>query len=60
MPLPNIFNWLRKPPIIESPFVQHWEGDGINPPPPETHIIITEIGAQMVTENTNSLLITEL
>lgn len=59
MPLPNIFNWLRKPPIFESPFIQHWEGEGINPPPPETNNIITELGSYMITESTNSLLITE-
>jgi hypothetical protein len=59
MQLPNIFNWLRKLPLVETPFIQHWDGEGINPPPPETNIIITELGAQMITELTDSLIITE-
>lgn len=59
MSLTNIFRWLIKPPIIESPFVKHWEGEGINPPPPESDLIITESGNQMITELTDSLLITE-
>jgi hypothetical protein len=57
--LTNVFKWLIKPPIIESPFVKHWEGEGNNPPPPKNDIIVTESGNHMVTELTDSLLITE-
>lgn len=59
MSLPNIFRWIIKPPIVESPFVQHWEGAGNNPPPPGSDLIITESGSHMITETTDSLLITE-
>lgn len=59
MSLTNVFKWLTKPPIVESPFIQHWEGEGNNPPPPQNNIIITESGSHMITELTDSLLITE-
>lgn len=27
--------------LLKTPFIQHWEGEGINPPPPESELRIT-------------------
>jgi len=43
-------------PLLVSPFIQHWSDAGINPPPPGTSIMITEIGENMITENGNYMI----
>ena len=45
--------------INHTPFIQYWDGENINPPPPETMVMITESGIEMITEITDSLMITE-
>ncbi len=59
MPLPNGQIGIKNNPIIKSPFVQHWEGEGNNPPPPGSELMITESGLLMVTEITDDFMITE-
>lgn len=59
MSLTNIFRWLTKPPIIESPFVQHWEGEGNNPPPPGTELRIADNGALRITDTGDNNRITD-
>lgn len=59
MPFPSDPLTSEHSPILRSPFVQHWCGEGINPPPPGTALMITEGGEYMLTENTNNLMVTE-
>ena len=60
MPLPNGQIGITSNPMLKSPFVQHWQGEGINPPPPSSELMITEVGGlQMRTEISNDLMITE-
>jgi len=61
MPLPNgTLGISRKDnPMVFSPFVQHVFGEGINPPPPGSSIMITETGVNMITEINDDLMITE-
>lgn len=55
----NIFKWLIKPPIIESPFIQHWEGEGINPPPPGSELRITDNASFRITDTGDNNRITD-
>jgi hypothetical protein len=38
-------------PLNHTPFTQYWDGEGINPPPPETAIRITDDGSRRVTDS---------
>ncbi len=57
MPLPNGTIGVKKNPIIESPFIQSWDGEGVNPPPPGSFIRVTNSGENRVT-NEDDLRIT--
>jgi hypothetical protein len=48
------FNWSVSSilqPLIASPFIQHWDGAGINPPPPGTSLRITDAGEYRITDS---------
>lgn len=59
MPLPNGKIGVKDNPLIKSPFVQHWDGEGSNPPPPTKYLMKTETGVLMVTEITDYFMSTE-
>jgi len=37
--------------LIHNPFVQFWDGEGVNPPPPETRLRITDSGQVRLTDS---------
>lgn len=41
---------LNKPPLLFTPFQQHWIDAGINPPPPGTDLRITDAGENRTTD----------
>lgn len=51
MPLPNGEIGIISNPLKESPFIQHWEGEGINPPPPGVDVRVTNNGDTRITNN---------
>lgn len=37
--------------LVRSPFSQHWEDAGINPPPPGSDLRITDAGEYRITDS---------
>ena len=44
-------NYLKKSPLLNTPFVQKWDDAGINPPPPGTSLRITDADEYRITDS---------